>query len=141
MQEIEFNYELDFSLKSETKYKEWLLKVIDSEGYSLGSLSYIFCTDDYLQGLHSKYLKKDSLTDIITFDYRKGKEISGDVFISIERVRENAQTFAVHFDEELSRVMVHGVLHIMGYSDKEEEDRALMRAKEDEKIKLFHVER
>jgi rRNA maturation RNase YbeY len=90
--------------------------------------------------LNEQYLNHDTLTDIISFDYSVGNEIHGDIFISTERVKDNATDFKVSFEEELKRVMVHGVLHYCGYKDKTEEDEALMRSKEDEKIKMFHVE-
>ena len=102
--------------------------------------NYIFCDDDYLLNLNEQYLDHDTITDIISFDYSVGNELHGDIFISVERVRENAQDFSVTFEEELKRVLVHGVLHYCGYKDKSEEDEQLMRSKEDEKIKMFHVE-
>ena len=140
MHKIDFFYELDFSLKSISQYRNWICAVIASEGFKPGTISYIFCDDEYLLDLHQRYLKKDSLTDIITFDYKEGDIISGDIFISIQRIRENAVLFSSGFEEELMRVMSHGLLHLMGYKDKAEEEAKLMREKEDEKIKLFHVE-
>ncbi|MGI9545809.1 MAG: rRNA maturation RNase YbeY [Flavobacteriaceae bacterium] len=140
MQRIEFHYETDFSLEQEPSYKIWLDNVVRSENYTVGSISYIFCDDDYLYNLHKGFLNNDSFTDIITFDYVQGTEVSGDIFISIERVKENAVKFDCSFNEELSRVMAHGLLHLMGYKDKSEEDIKMMRRKEDEKIRLFHVE-
>lgn len=137
---IDFNYELDFSLDKETYYSDWLSRVIDSEDKSLGNLTYVFCTDEYLLNINQEYLNHDTFTDIITFDYCEGNEISGDIFISIDRVKENAAEYNVDFNEELHRVMSHGVLHLMGYKDKSDEDASLMRSKEEEKIKLFHVE-
>lgn len=137
---IDFNYELDFSLDKETYYSDWLSRVINSEDKSLGNLTYVFCTDDYLLNINQEYLNHDTFTDIITFDYCEGNEISGDIFISIDRVKENAAEYNVDFNEELHRVMSHGVLHLMGYKDKSDEDASLMRSKEEEKIKLFHVE-
>jgi rRNA maturation RNase YbeY len=137
---IEFNYELDFKLSKEPYYADWLTRVIDSEGKSLGTLSYIFCDDAYLLDINMKYLNHDTYTDIVTFDYCEGDTISGDLFISIDRVLENAKEYNVDFSEELHRVMSHGVLHLAGYKDKTDMDAALMRKKEEEKIKLFHVE-
>ena len=99
-----------------------------------------YCDDDYLVGINLQYLNHNTLTDIISFDYSVGNELHGDVFISIQRVRENAIEFDVAFEEELKRVMVHGVLHYCGYKDKSAKDKKEMRLKEDEKIKLFHVE-
>tara|TARA_R110002051_G_scaffold127250_2_gene200936 strand:- start:7655 stop:8074 length:420 start_codon:yes stop_codon:yes gene_type:complete len=137
---IDFNYETDFELKSETNYVDWLSRVIVSENKLIGNLSFIFCSDEYLLDINLKYLDHDTFTDIITFDYCIGNEISGDIFISIDRIKDNADSFNVSFDSELLKVMAHGVLHLMGYKDKKERDISVMRNKEDEKTKLFHVE-
>ncbi|MBP8157483.1 MAG: rRNA maturation RNase YbeY [Flavobacterium sp.] len=136
---ISFNYESDFNLDNETVYSDWLSKVISSEIKNEGEINYIFCDDDYLLEINQQYLDHDTLTDIISFDYSIGNELHGDIFISIERVRDNAQDFNVSFEEELKRVMVHGVLHYCGYKDKSETDEKLMREKEEEKMKMFHV--
>jgi rRNA maturation RNase YbeY len=136
---ISFNYEIDFEIPEETIYTEWISSVILSENKSEGEINYIFCDDDYLIEINQQYLNHDTLTDIISFDYSLGNEIHGDIYISVERVRENAEEFKVSFEEELKRVMIHGVLHYCGYKDKSESDESLMRSKEDEKIKLFHV--
>lgn len=137
---INFNYETDFELDNEAAVQQWLSRVIESENKKEGEINYIFCDDDYLHKINMEYLQHDTLTDIISFDYCVGSEINGDVFVSIERVKENALDFNVACDEELKRVLVHGVLHYCGYKDKTEADEMLMRAKEDEKILLFHVE-
>jgi probable rRNA maturation factor len=137
---IEFNYETDFVLVNEDSFSSWISKVILSEKKKVGEISYVFCDDDYLLKLNQEHLNHDTLTDIISFDYSIGKEISGDIFISVERVRDNATDFNVTFDEELKRVMAHGILHYCGYNDKTEEDSALMRSKEDEKTNMFHVD-
>lgn len=137
---ISFNYETDFKLQDERKYREWISGVIVSESKREGEISYVFCDDDYLLQMNIQYLDHDTLTDIISFDYTVGNEISGDIFISVERVRENASEFDIAFEEELKRVMAHGILHYCGYKDKDEEDEALMRIKEEEKISMFHVE-
>lgn len=137
---IEYHYELDFKLISEKNHSGWVHRVVASEGGEIGQINYIFCNDRYLLELNRKYLKHNTLTDILTFDYSNGNEIVGDVFISVERVRENARDLGVVFQEELLRVMAHGVLHMVGYKDKIDSDRAAMRKKEDEKIKMFHVE-
>ena len=100
-----------------------------------------FDDDEYLLGINQEYLNHDTFTDIITFDYTQGSRVSADIFISVERVEENAKTFKVSFHQELLRVMVHGTLHLMKYNDKVEEDVVEMRSKEEEKIKMFHVER
>jgi rRNA maturation RNase YbeY len=136
---IIFNYESDFQLDSESVYAEWISKVILSEGKTEGEISYIFCDDGYLNKINVEYLGHDDFTDIISFDYSVGNEINGDIFISIERVKENAEKFAVGFNEELLRVMAHGILHYCGYSDKSDSDKFQMRMKEDAKISLFHV--
>ncbi|RZJ64302.1 MAG: rRNA maturation RNase YbeY [Flavobacterium sp.] len=134
---ISFNYETDFELTDEPKYESWLSGVITSEGKREGEISYVFCDDEYLLQMNIQYLDHDTLTDIISFDYTVGKEISGDIFISIERVKENAEDFKVPFEEELRRVMVHGILHYCGYKDKSDEDEQMMRAKEEEKLTGF----
>ncbi|WP_293891873.1 rRNA maturation RNase YbeY [Flavobacterium sp.] len=136
---ISFNYELDFKLADETAYSDWLSKVISSEVKMEGEINYIFCDDDYLLEINQQYLGHDTLTDIISFDYSIGNELHGDIFISIERVRENTIDFNVDFEDELKRVIVHGVLHYCGYKDKSEEDEKLMRQKEEEKMSMFHV--
>jgi probable rRNA maturation factor len=137
---ISFNYESDFSLEQEDVYSSWIETIIESENKILGEISYIFCDDEYLHTINLQYLNHDTLTDIISFDYTEGDLISGDIFVSIERVVDNAKDFNVSFDEELKRVLAHGVLHYCGYKDKSDQDALLMRTKEEEKIKLFHVE-
>lgn len=137
---ILFNYEIDFKLADEDRFKEWICTIIRSEKHVVGEVNYIFCDDDYLHAINMQYLNHDTLTDIISFDYTEGDVVSGDIFISIERVVENAKDFSVSFDEELKRVLAHGVLHYCGYKDKTKQDEVLMRQKEDEKILLFHVE-
>jgi rRNA maturation RNase YbeY len=137
---ISFNYETNFELQDEAKYEGWISEVIESEDKTEGEINYIFCDDEYLLQKNIEFLDHDTLTDIISFDYTMGNLISGDIFISVERVKENAQEFNVSFDDELRRVMAHGILHYCGYKDKTEEDSAVMRSKEDEKKALFHVE-
>jgi len=137
---ISFNYEIDFELDNETAFADWLSAVIISENKKEGDINYIFCDDDYLHKINLEYLQHDTLTDIISFDYSVGSELHGDIFVSIERVKDNAQDFDVSFEEELKRVLVHGILHYCGYKDKLEADEQLMRSKENEKIAMFHVE-
>ena len=137
---ISYNFETEFKLTNRAKYSKWLSAVIRSEGKKEGEINFIYCDDDYLINLNQQYLHHDTLTDIITFDYSVGNELHGDVFVSVERVRDNAGDFKVTFEEELKRVMVHGVLHLCGYKDKSKKDEEQMRVKEDEKIILFHVE-
>jgi probable rRNA maturation factor len=138
---INFNYETDFTLDNEEAIAAWLTNVITSENKKEGEINYIFCDDEYLHKINLEYLNHDTLTDIISFDYTMGNELSGDVFVSVERVKDNAKDFNVIFEEELKRVLVHGILHYCGYKDKGEAEELLMRSKEDEKIALFHVER
>ena len=137
---ISFNYETDFELDNETQISKWISAVILSENKKEGDINYIFCDDEYLVQINEQYLDHDTLTDIISFDYSVGNELHGDIFISIERVHENAHDYNVTFPEELHRVLVHGVLHYCGYKDKSESDEILMRSKEEEKMKMFHVE-
>ena len=128
---ISFNYETDFKLENETKISEWISKTISSENCKEGELNYIFCSDYYLHKINVDFLNHDTLTDIISFDYSVGKELHGDIYISVERVEDNAQDFEVSFEDELARVMIHGVLHYCGYKDKSSDDAKLMRSKED----------
>ena len=137
---ISFNYEVEFELPNESQISDWLSNVIVSENKKEGDVNYIFCDDEYLVEINQQYLDHDTLTDIISFDYCVGNELHGDIFISVERVRENASDFDVKFEEELLRVMAHGILHYCGYKDKSEDDEKLMRQKEEDKIQLFHVE-
>ncbi len=137
---INLFYELEFKIDNETKIKNWLKDTASSEGKPIGEINYIFCDDDYLLKLNQEYLDHDTYTDIISFDNSDGEELSGDIFISVDRVRDNAQELDIQFNIELQRVLAHGILHFCGYKDKTEEEALLMRAKEDEKLKLFHVE-
>ena len=127
---INFNFENDFTLNNEDAISNWISRVIALEGCKLGDINYIFCDDKYLHKINLDFLDHDTLTDIISFDYSVGKELHGDIFISVERVMDNAKDFKVKFDEELHRVIVHGVLHYCGYKDKSEEDAKVMREKE-----------
>jgi len=137
---IDFNFIDVAPIENDRPFMDWLSRVTESEGYSLSALSYIFCNDQYLLDLNQTYLSHDTLTDIITFDYVEGTVVSGDIFISVDRLKENAAIFKVSFEEERLRVMAHGLLHLMGYKDKTAEDQEVMSNKENEKIKMFHVE-
>lgn len=139
-QKINFYSENDFVLEDHRKYEKWIERVIASEEKKLEEISYIFCDDEYLLSLNEEFLKHDTYTDIITFDYSVGKILQGDIYVSTERVRENSDEFNVSFEEELRRVIIHGVLHLCGYKDKTKEQSLLMRQKEEEKMELFHVE-
>lgn len=127
---IGYNYETDFRLNTEDLYTQWISKTIEAESCSQGEINYIFCDDEYLHKLNVEFLNHDTLTDIISFDYSIGKIVHGDIFISVERVADNAQDFKVTFEEELARVIIHGILHLCGYKDKTDEDAQVMRLKE-----------
>lgn len=127
---ISFNYETDFNFDNEEKLSNWISSVICDEGFTEGEVNYIYCDDEYLLKLNVDFLNHNTLTDIISFDYTIGNTIHGDIYISIERVLYNANKFKVEFLDELSRVMVHGILHYCGYKDKSSKDKQLMRAKE-----------
>jgi len=137
---INFDYESRFILENEVNFSNWINDVITSESYVLGEVNYTFCDDEYLHKINLEFLKHNTLTDIITFDNTIGTTIYSDIFISVERVRDNANDFKVSFEEELKRVIIHGVLHLCGYKDKSEDDAKLMRTKENEKIAMFHME-
>lgn len=134
---INFNYENDFKLQNEGVISKWIINVITLEDFKFDAINFIFCNDDYLIKLNTEFLNHDTLTDIISFDYTLGKLISGDVFISTERVLDNANDFNVNFTQELHRVIVHGILHFCGYKDKTAGDKNIMRNKEDFYIKLL----
>lgn len=137
---IEYNYQdIRFNF-NEDIHSQWLSNVIESENKTEGDISYLFCNDEYLHSINLKFLNHDTLTDIITFDNTVGSVVGADICISIDRVLDNAKDYKVSFEEELRRVLVHGVLHICGYKDKTKEEAELMRLKENEKIKMFHVE-
>lgn len=127
-----FTQDIDFVLKGKLAHKAWLKAVAASEGRRLGEISVIFCSDPYLLDVNRKYLGHDYYTDIITFDYCEGDRLSGDLFISIDTVRSNADYYSTEFKDELDRVMVHGILHLIGYDDHTEEDIAMMRSKENQ---------
>ena len=131
---ITFNSETSFTLKNQNKLVKWIGDVVSSEGFQVAEINYIFCDDSYLNKINQEFLNHDTFTDIISFDYTLGKEIGGDIFISIERVLENAEKFNEVFENELYRVMIHGILHFMGYKDKTKKEKTLMRTKEDENI-------
>ncbi|MHB0755677.1 rRNA maturation RNase YbeY [Polaribacter sp. M15] len=135
---ITFNYETDFNLSDEKLLENWVQNVIINHGFELGEINYIFCDDTYLHDLNLKFLQHDTLTDVISFDNSLGKLINGDIYISIERVEDNAKDFKVSFEDELHRVMIHGVLHYMGFKDKSGEDKAIMRDEEDKALSLIN---
>lgn len=127
-----FSEEIPFTLKHKTVIRNWLQDTIAAEGYVLEELNFIFCADDYLLGINQQYLNHDTYTDVITFNNSEAeKTIVGDIFISIDRIRENAKTFKHAFMDELCRVMVHGTLHLLGYPDKGKVAKKIMTEKED----------
>lgn len=136
---IAFNYETDFILENEEITKEWIVNCAEENDFEVGEINYIFCDDEYLHKINMEFLQHDTLTDIISFDYTMGKLIGGDIFISVPRVEENAKEFGVTFKEELHRVIIHGVLHYMGYKDKTDEEKQLMRDKENSCLKTVNL--
>ena len=128
---ISFHSEVPFEILDTDATVLWLSSIISQESYNEGEVSIVFCDDEFLHKLNVEFLNHDTLTDVISFDYSIGKEIHGEIFISIERVRENAYEFNQNFDTELSRVMAHGVLHYCGYKDKSTSEAAIMRSKEE----------
>ena len=135
---IIFNVEdIDFELPDTEGTLAWIHRIAESEDKRIGAVSYIFCDDAYLAELNVEYLDHDTLTDIITFPYATAP-IEGDIFISVERVRDNAKDFNVPFEQELRRVIIHGVLHLCGYGDKTDKEAAIMRQKEEAALALYH---
>ena len=134
---VEFNYETEFKLENEGTIANWISNCIDTYGLTEGEINYIFCDDAYLLKLNVEFLEHDTLTDIISFDYTLGKLVSGDIFISIERVRENAKLFSQLFDNELNRVIIHGILHYLGFKDKSADDKSRMRIEEEKCLELL----
>jgi len=136
---ITFNYETDFFLDKSSKISEWILNTISLENFTLGEINYIFCNDSYLLDINKKYLNHDTFTDIISFDYTIGKQINGDIYISIDRIKENSKLYNTSFNNELLRVMIHGVLHYLGYKDKTTDEKKIMRLKEDYYLSLQNI--
>ena len=126
----------DFLFKGKTRNNKWLKLVAESEIRRIGNISIIFCSDNYILDINQKFLQHDYFTDIITFDYCEGNTLSGDLFISIDSVRENAIEYGCDFDTELNRVIVHGLLHLIGYDDHTDDDIRTMRAKENYYLSL-----
>jgi len=131
---INFYSETDFTLHNEDQISKWISKTISSEGFEEGEISYIFCNDNYLHKLNVEFLNHDTLTDIISFDNSLGNQINGDIYISVERVKENATIFKTSFLDELHRVIIHGILHYCGFKDKSEAEAKTMRNKEEEAL-------
>lgn len=136
---ISFHSEdVDFQLENEQKLIDWINSTIQQEEKSATEITYVFCSDEYLYQMNLDYLNHDTYTDIITFDYTENSFVSGDIFISIDRVKENAFKFNTTFLNELSRVIIHGVLHLVGYKDKTTEQKQVMRSKEDFYLTLLN---
>jgi probable rRNA maturation factor len=133
---IEFYSETDFNIEDTKALSHWISEIILHENHELGDLTYVFCDDAYLHKLNLQFLNHDTLTDIISFDNSLGKQIHGEIYISVERVKENAGTYQVAFLEELHRVIIHGVLHFCGYKDKTEKQQETMSCKENEALDL-----
>jgi probable rRNA maturation factor len=129
---------MDFVLRSEKELISWISKLIRSEGFKCGEINYVFVNDEELLKLNTKHLNHNTLTDVISFDYTTGRLLSGDIYISVERVIENANIFNISFDNELHRIMAHGLLHYCGYKDKEDEEKRTMRAKENFYLDLIN---
>ncbi|MBP3270476.1 MAG: rRNA maturation RNase YbeY [Bacteroidales bacterium] len=134
-----FNEDIQFVLKDKLVNNRWLKLVAGSEIRVIGDVNIIFCSDNYILDVNMRYLQHDYFTDIITFDYCEGKTLSGDLFISIDSVRENAIEYGVEFDDELHRVMVHGLLHLIGYDDHTPEEEKIIHEKEDYYLKLRSI--
>lgn len=134
---ILFHKETNFEIKQKTKYKSWIKTIIQYFEKRVGEINFIFCNDEYLLEINQKYLQHDTYTDIITFDYSEKDMISGDIFISIERVKENAEHYSKGFEEELHRVLAHGILHLCGFKDKTEKQSKQMRVMEQWAMDLF----
>ena len=136
---IDFVYNTDFKLANKEIFSRWLISVANEEGFLIDTLVFLFVDDNEILEMNKKFLKHDYYTDVITFGDIKHKKISGDIAISIERVLDNSKTYGVEFEDELKRVMAHGLLHIMGYNDRETNDKSVMSEKENTAIKMFHV--
>tara|TARA_B110000977_G_C11061925_1_gene486304 strand:+ start:1206 stop:1628 length:423 start_codon:yes stop_codon:yes gene_type:complete len=134
--QIEFHSEGDFVMENQENIIRWFTETAEKEGKVIGALNYIFCDDAYLIKLNLEFLKHDTYTDIITFDYSVGNELISDLYISTERVGENAKEYKVSFENELKRVLIHGLLHLCGYKDKTEREALVMRSKEDYYLSL-----
>lgn len=133
-----FSEDIDFKVVNPLKTKKWLKNASISEGYELSQLNYVFCSDEYLLEINKQYLDHDYFTDIITFDNsEEDNQLEGDIYISVDRVRDNAATFHTDFDTEMRRVLIHGLLHLAGHDDTSEALKTAMRAKEDEYLRLF----
>lgn len=133
-----FSEDVDFKVVNPIKTKKWIKNASISEGYEISQLNYIFCSDQYLLEINKQYLDHDYFTDIITFDNsEEDKQLEGDIYVSVDRVRDNAETFHTDFNTEMRRVLIHGLLHLSGYEDSSEALKTAMRGKEDEYLRQF----
>jgi len=132
-----FTEDIDFELAQPNQIEQWIQQVIEQENCKLVNINYVFCNDEYLHNLNVEYLQHDTLTDIITFPYDDPPIVHSDIFISIDRIQENAQELGLPFEQELHRVIIHGILHLCGYKDKSEAEAKLMRQKEEEMLDLL----
>lgn len=133
---IDFYSETDFQLNNSDELTDWISTIITKEKHEQGDITFVFCDDAYLHKLNVDFLKHDTLTDIISFDNSLGKQVHGEIYISIDRVKENADIYTVSFLDELHRVIIHGILHFCGYKDKSDKDSLLMKTREDEALSL-----
>ena len=136
---IDFVYNTDFELSNKEQVSDWVLRVINSKGYKLGNLVYAFFNDEDLKDLNIKFLKHDYYTDVISFDESSDQVVSGNIAISVDRVKENATQIGVDFEEEMHRVMIHGVLHFIGFNDKTSSEKKEIREQEALALSMFHV--
>ena len=136
---IDFVYNTDFELSNKEQVSDWVLRVINSKGYKLGNLVYAFFNDEDLKDLNIRFLKHDYYTDVISFDETANQVVSGNIAISVDRVKENATQIGVDFEEEMHRVMIHGVLHFIGFNDKTSSEKKEIREQEALALSMFHV--
>lgn len=136
---IDFVYNTDFELSNKEQVSDWVLRVINSKGYKLGNIVYAFFNDEDLKDLNIKFLNHDYYTDVISFDETTDQVVSGNIAVSVDRVKENAAQIGVDFEEELHRVMIHGVLHFIGFNDKTSSEKKEIREQEALALSMFHV--
>jgi rRNA maturation RNase YbeY len=135
---IDFHTEdLKFHFKGKRKYRKWIDKIVQTEGKTTGTIVFIFCSNRYIRSINSKYLNHNYFTDVITFDYVEGNTVSGDIFVSVEQVRLNSEEYKTGCVQELERVMIHGILHLIGYGDKTNKEQKIMRRKEDAALEML----
>ena len=136
---IDFVYNTDFELSNKEQVSDWVLRVVNSKGYKLGNLVYAFFNDEDLKSLNIRFLKHDYYTDVISFDETADQVVSGNIAISVDRVKENSTQIGVDFEEEMHRVMIHGVLHFIGFNDKTSSEKKEIREQEALALSMFHV--